>query len=89
MDLYRILLVIHVLGGSIAVLLGFCLILTKKGNKIHKKIGKIYFYTMLNTSIVAIPITTYLRPNLFLFLISIFSIYMLLTGIRYLKKKKI
>ena len=42
---------------------------------------------MLLAAIVAIPMS-YLHPNYFLFLISIFTIYILITGVRYLNKKK-
>jgi uncharacterized membrane protein len=60
--------------------------LAKKGNSRHKKIGKLYFYAMLTASVAAIPMSC-LHPNYFLFLISIFTIYMLLTGVRYVHKK--
>lgn len=87
MDIFTTLLIIHIAGGSLSLLLGLYILLTKKGNAIHKKIGKIYLYAMLINSIVAIPLS-YMHPNYFLFLVSIFTIYMLLTGVRYLDKKK-
>ena len=88
MDIFKILLTLHIIGGSISLLLGLYLMFAKKGNSRHKKIGKIYFFAMLTASIAAIPMS-YLHPNYFLFLISVFTIYMLLTGIRYLTKKSI
>jgi len=88
MEIFKILLAIHIVGGSISLLLGLYILLTKKGNKIHKKVGKIYFISMLTASIIAMPMS-YLHPHYFLFIISIFTSYMLLTGTRYLAKKSI
>lgn len=88
MEIFKIFLVIHIIGGSLSLLLGTFILLTKKGNVIHKKIGKVYFYSMLINSIFAIPMSL-MHTNYFLFLISIFTIYMLFTGVRYLNKKKV
>lgn len=88
MTVFNTLLYTHIVGGGISLLLGFIILCLKKGDKRHKLIGNIYFYAMLTASIVAIPMS-YLHPNYFLFIISVFSIYMLLTGKRYLQKKSI
>lgn len=87
MNLFQILLVLHILGGSISLLLGLFIMITKKGNRIHKTVGKIYFYSMLTAAIVALPMS-YLHPNYFLFIIGVFTAFMLLSGKRYLLKKK-
>ena len=86
MDIFKLLLGLHIIGASISLLLGLYLMFAKKGNSRHKKIGKVYFYALLTASVAAIPMS-YLHPNYFLFLISIFTIYMLLTGVNYLNKK--
>lgn len=88
MEIFKLLLVAHIIGGGISLLLGLYIMLAKKGNRLHKRIGSIYFYSMLLAAVVAIPMC-YLHPNYFLFLISIFTIYILITGVRYLKKKKV
>ncbi len=88
MDIFKTLLITHIVAGGLSLLLGLYILLAKKGNAIHKKVGNVYLYAMLINSIVAIPMS-YLHPNYFLFLISIFTIYMLLTGIRYLDKKSL
>ena len=88
MALFNTLLYIHIAGGGISLLLGFIILCLKKGDKIHKNIGNIYFYALLTASVFAIPMS-YLHPNYFLFIISVFTIYMLLTGKRYLQKKSI
>jgi uncharacterized membrane protein len=62
-------------------------LIAKKGDKRHQKMGRVYFWSMLISAIAAIPMS-YLHPNWFLFMISIFTIYMLTTGVRSLKIKK-
>lgn len=88
MTLFKTLQLIHIAGGTTSLLLGIIVLSLKKGDKRHKWLGNIYFYAMLIASIVAIPMS-YLHPNYFLFIVAIFTIYMLLTGYRYLSKKKI
>ncbi len=86
MSLFDALLMIHIMGGFTSLIVGLYIMFAKKGTKQHKAVGKIYFFAMITAALVALPMS-YLHPNAFLFLISIFTIYMLLTGIRYLKKK--
>ncbi len=86
MSLFDALLMIHIMGGFTSLIVGLYIMFAKKGTKQHKTVGKIYFVAMITAALVALPMS-YLHPNAFLFLISIFTIYMLLTGIRYLKKK--
>ncbi|TAE56862.1 MAG: hypothetical protein EAZ89_04330 [Bacteroidetes bacterium] len=88
MDAFTLLLTIHIVCGSASLLLGLLILLLKKGDKRHKLLGKIYFSCMLSAALVALPMC-FLHPNYFLFIIGIFTTYMLLTGKRYLKKKKI
>ena len=88
MNLFIILLIIHIVGGSTSLLVGLVVLLLRKGDKRHKLLGSIYFYAMLTASLIAIPMS-YLHPNYFLFIVSIFTTYMLLTGKRYLYKKAI
>lgn len=85
-QLFTILLVLHIIGGATSILLGSYILFTKKGTKRHRLIGNIYFYAMLTGAIVAMPMS-YIHPNFFLFIIAVFTAYMLLTGKRYLTKK--
>ncbi|MHA4894007.1 hypothetical protein ACXZ1K_04590 [Pedobacter sp. PWIIR3] len=85
MDLFNLLLTLHITGGAISLITGAVVILLKKGGKLHKIIGLIYFYSLLLASLVSFPMC-FLHPNLFLFIIGVFTSYMLLTGIRYQKK---
>jgi len=86
MTLFKILLAIHIFCGGTSLLIGFYILISRKGNKRHKNAGTIYFYAMLVTALAAI-VLAYLHPSYFLFIIGIFTSYMLLTGKRYLRKK--
>ena len=86
MDIFNILLAIHIVGGGTSLLLGLYILIAKKGTKRHKKIGIIYYTAMVTAAFVAMPMC-YLHPNYFLFIISVFTAYMLLTGKRYLTHK--
>ncbi|TVR77746.1 MAG: DUF2306 domain-containing protein [Chitinophagaceae bacterium] len=81
-------MIAHIFFGGISLVIGLFILLIKKGDKRHKSIGNIFFYAMILTVFSAF-IMTYLRPNYFLFIVGVFTAYMLLSGKRYLKKKKI
>ena len=88
MNLFTLLLIFHIAAGGISLLTGSIVMLLKKGDKAHRTIGKIYFYSLLLASIVSFPMA-YLHPNWFLFIIGVFTSYMLLTGNRYIQRKNI
>ncbi len=88
MNIFKILLAIHVFGGGSSLLLGLVVMLVEKGGKLHKTLGGIYFFAMSSAAIVAIPMS-YIHPNYFLFIVSIFTLYMLVSGKRYIAKKKV
>jgi uncharacterized membrane protein len=87
MNLFRILLALHIAGGTVSLVLGLLILLSRKGGPPHRNMGTIYFWSMLISSMAALPMS-YLHPNYFLFIIGVFSSYLLLTGKRYLRKKK-
>ena len=85
MNIFDLLLATHIFGGGLSLLLGMIILFLKKGNRPHVLLGNIYFSAMLIAALVAMPMC-YLHPNYFLFVISIFTSYMLLTGRRSLGK---
>ena len=82
------LLIIHVAAGVISLVTGLISILSLKGSKVHKKSGKIYFYSMTIVFVTAIIIASY-RFNRFLFLIAFLSYYSVFTGVRKLRLKNL
>ena len=84
--LFKIFLTIHIICGTIGLLVGSYVLFAKKGDALHKKIGSIFFYAMVINGFVSLVLAR-LHPNIFLFIVGIFSLYLLLTGKRYLQKK--
>ena len=86
--LFKILLIIHISCGTIGLLIGSYVLFAKKGDAAHKKTGSIFFYAMVINAWVSLVLAK-LHPNLFLFIVGIFSLYLLLTGKHYLQKKTV
>jgi uncharacterized membrane protein len=87
-NIVRLLIYVHAALGGIALLSGSVALATPKGNRLHKKTGIIFYYTMLSAALLALFISV--QPNhvsYFLFVIGIFSAYMILSGKRILKLK--
>ena len=79
--MYDILLPIHIVAGFCSLFAAFGAILTKKGQTWHVRSGRVFFWGMAVVFVTALPMTL-LRPNLFLFLVAIFSFHQALTGWR-------
>ena len=84
--LFKILLIIHIICGTVGLFVGSYVLFAKKGDTVHKKTGSIFFYAMVINGFVSLVLAK-LHPNIFLFIVGIFSLYLLLTGKRYLQKK--
>jgi len=83
------LIYVHAILGGIALLSGGVSLIAKKGRKVHKKSGKVFFYSMLLSAFTALIISA--LPNHespFLFSIGLFSSYFILSGYRALRYKK-
>lgn len=79
--LARILLIVHVAAGSIALLAAVAAISVRKGSPRHNLLGRIYFWAMMTVATTAIPVSL-IRPNALLFLVALFSSYMAYAGWR-------
>lgn len=80
----KMLVLLHVVAGSIAVIGMVIAMATKKGGLWHRRGGQAYSAGMLVTLVLALIISVITR-NLFLFSIGIFSGYMVYTGWRVAK----
>ena len=83
----QILLPIHILGGTIALLSAIMAILSEKSKKIHVLSGRTFFWSMLTIFLTAIPMSI-ITSNIFLFLIAFFSFYFAFAGIRFARNRK-
>jgi uncharacterized membrane protein len=84
----KILIYIHAFFGGIGLITGLLSIMVRKGKLHHRRYGKIFSYSMLISSLLSLMIAQLPHhENLFLFLIGIFTIYMVLAGNRALTLK--
>lgn len=84
---YDILLIVHVICGGISLLLGLGILIQRKGSRLHRLVGTIYFITMLLAAFAALPMS-YIKNNYFLFTIAVLTAYMVITGRSYIRKRK-
>ena len=82
--LFQIILIIHIVSGSLGLLTGTINILQKKGGKRHRQIGRLFIFFMITTGISSILLAI-LNPNNFLLIVGIFTIYLVGTGDRYMR----
>jgi len=88
-NIARILIFTHVGFGGIALISGAISIIAKKGNWLHKKSGKVFYYTLLKSALISLVVS--LMPNHqspFFFCLGLFSLYFIIGGFRSLAFKK-
>lgn len=79
---------IHAFFGGLGLTTGIGSMAVTKGCKLHKRMGKIFAVAMITSCIIIIPIAWMPgHKSLFLFLISLFTIYLVLIGRRALTFK--
>ena len=83
----QILLPIHILAGTIALLCAALAVSSEKGKKLHVLSGRTYFWCMVTIFLTAIPMSI-ITSNIFLFLIAIFSFYLAFAGMRFARNRK-
>jgi uncharacterized membrane protein len=84
MNTFSILLSIHIISGGISLILGSLIMMAKKGDSRHKQLGQIFFIAMSLSATVSIPLGI-MHTNYFLLCIGIWTLYMLITGKRFLR----
>ncbi len=87
--LEKILIWSHVAAGALSLVTGIlAAFFGKKGGKLHRQVGKIFFWSMFWVFVSALLVVTLIRVNFFLTIIAVFSFYMAFSGYRVLKIKK-
>ncbi len=77
----KIMIYVHAFFGGLGLLSGLTAILVKKGSVPHKKMGKVFSISMIVSSLISIPIAWMPNhENIFLFLIGLFTIYLVVSG---------
>jgi uncharacterized membrane protein len=79
-------LILHIAAGGVSLLAGTLAVSSRKGGKIHRLAGKVFYLAML--LVVASALFISLKTNnTFLFCIGIFSLYQNVSGRRVLRNK--
>lgn len=71
----------HILAGVTALGAAGAALVTVKGTAWHRRAGQVYVLAMLLVTLTTLALVL-MRPNLFLFVIGIFSFYLVFTGWR-------
>ncbi|MGB3949189.1 MAG: hypothetical protein WBM13_14475 [Bacteroidia bacterium] len=88
MNTYKVFLVIHIIAGTIGLISGTVNIIRKKGDRYHKITGLFFLYSMLTVSFSSFALSI-IHPNYFLFIVGVFTLYLVSTGQRYLSLKNL
>lgn len=83
----QILLIIHIISGSMALVSGTLAIISKKGKPFHVLNGRIYFIAMLIVCLTALTLSL-ISHNPFLGMTAVFSLYQTVEGYKVLKNNK-
>jgi len=83
----KLLLSLHILAGTIALICSALSIFSEKGKQLHVLSGRTYFGCMAAIFLTAIPMSV-VSGNIFLFLIAIFSFYLAFAGMRFARNRK-
>lgn len=84
---FLLLRLLHITAGMLAFFVAPGALLTRKGALWHRRWGKIYFWSMAMVAGTAL-LMTWIRPNLFLAMVAVFSFYMAFSGYRVLYQKR-
>lgn len=84
----RATLIIHIAGGTAALVSGLVAMLTQKGGRAHRRAGIVYFAGMSAVFVSAV-ILSIARNNIFLLLVGFFSYYLTVRGYRILYLKNL
>ena len=86
-SLFRILLVIHICAGTVALVVAPAAMLTVKGGQWHRRWGFTYLWATIVIAATG-AVMSFLHPSLFLLMIAVFSFYLVFSGYRVLHRKK-
>lgn len=85
----QVLIISHVVAGATTLISGLmAAFIGKKGGKLHRQVGSVFYWSMCWIFISALLIISFVRFSAFLMVIAVFSWYMTFSGVRVLKLKK-
>ena len=83
-QLFTFLLIIHIASGGTGLITGTINLIRRKGDSLHNRLGRIFTNAMISAGGTAIVLSL-LHPNYFLFIVGVFTLYMVSTGYRYIR----
>lgn len=86
--LHTIALVLHVASGSLALFAGTVILAMRKGGILHRRFGFAFFLALVVVSFSAFVMAS-IRPNSFLFMVGVFTLYQGLSGYRAVRHRSL
>ncbi|GAB3333494.1 hypothetical protein GCM10027299_41080 [Larkinella ripae] len=86
--LVKLVLILHIAAGFLALLVGLVPMITKKGNRLHKVTGLVFYWCMAIICLTAVYLVFFKPSTLFLLFIAVLSFYFSFSGRRILRLKK-
>ncbi len=80
-------IIVHVISGTIALIVGFLILFKTKGTSLHVKLGYLFIYCMIIVVTTGAFGVIVFKRNLFLLLITVLAGYNTYSGFRILKEK--
>lgn len=83
-NLFNILLPLHIGFGILGLLIGSIVLFLEKGTRRHKRLGRFFAISMVLSAGVSFALST-IHANMFLFLIGLWTIFLVGTGYAYIR----
>jgi uncharacterized membrane protein len=77
---YSPLLILHICAGTVSVLSGAAALFARKGFRLHRKTGNVFFLAMLGLSISGAYMAAFTKPNIGNVIGGVLTLYMVSTG---------
>lgn len=85
-SLYGITLITHIVSGYTALTTGAVVMFARKGNRLHRILGRIFYFAMIGVAFTSIGLSIY-KELIFLFHIALFVLYQTYAGFRSVRDK--
>ncbi|GAB4152171.1 MAG: hypothetical protein Fur0021_16720 [Candidatus Promineifilaceae bacterium] len=87
--LHRLVIVIHVVAGSLTLIAGVVNLLNKKGGRQHIRWGRFYFWCMFTIFVTSLISLVFFVNSPLVFLINVFAFYQVFSGRRVVLRKRL
>ncbi|MBZ0205126.1 MAG: DUF2306 domain-containing protein [Flavobacteriales bacterium] len=84
--LHTLSLVVHIISGFTALLTGTAILVLRKGGKVHRRTGLVYFIALMAVAATSFVMSV-IHPSPFLFMVGVFTLYLGLSGYRAVKHR--